>query len=438
MNPNTDIIGITIMFSQEWPHIKKFIYQIREAFPTATIVVGGEHGTALPEFSLRDCPAIDYIVKGEGELTFLQLCHQLRAGVDMGELAGVAYLKDGVLIGNTQAPRITKLDQMPWPAWDCFDPEPYFQPNFTMGISKGRNMGMIATRGCPYQCTFCSNPAMWTTRYVMRAPHDVVDEIVFNQQEYQANSIDFYDLTAIVKKSWILEFAEELKRRQVKVSWQLPSGTRSEVLDEEVIAKIAGTGLEFLVYAPESGSPRMLEMIKKKVNLKKLTASIETALRHGLVVKVNLIIGFPDEQRADIAKTLLYMMRLAFLGVDDCNVAMFSPYPGSELYDQLRKDGEIVELDDSYFENLMIQFDFTLAKTYCKSIGSLELLLYRVLSMTTFYSISYLRRPSRILRILKFVILRHSQFQPLSVFEQRIFDFISRRSLRKNDHALSA
>ncbi len=86
----------------------------------------------------------------------------------------------------------------------------------------------------------------------------------------------------------------------------------------------------------------------------------------------------------------------------------------------------------------MIQFDFTLAKTYCKSIGSLELLLYRVLSMAAFYSISYLRRPSRILRILKFVILRHSQFQPLSVCEQRIFDFLSRRSLRKNEDAVGA
>ncbi len=431
MDPSSDIVGITIMFSQEWPHIKKFITKLRKAFPKSTFVLGGEHVTAMAEFSLRDCPEIDYIVKGEGELTFLQLCYQLRKGLNVDQLGGIAFLKDGNLVENALAPRIAKVDQMPWPAWDCFNLEPYFQPNFTMGISQGRNMAMIATRGCPYQCTFCSNPTMWTTRYVMRGPKEVVDEIVHNQKVYQANSIDFYDLTAIVKKSWIIEFAEELKRREVRISWQLPSGTRSEVLDEEVISKIAQTGLHFLVYAPESGSMRVLEEIKKRVNLNKMTASIVIALRHQLVVKVNFIIGFPNEQRSDVLKTLFYIIKLAFIGVDDCNVALFSPYPGSAIYDDLRREGVIAKTDDNYFENLMTQFDFTLSQTFCKNIKSSELLVYRVFGMAAFYAISYLRKPSRILRLLKYFLSRHEPFQPRSLFEQRIFDFVTRNQNKK-------
>jgi anaerobic magnesium-protoporphyrin IX monomethyl ester cyclase len=97
---------------------------------------------------------------------------------------------------------------------------------------------------------------MWTTRYIMRSVGDVVDEIADHIKKYRVNSINFYDLTAIVKRDWILAFIAELEHRDIHITWQLPSGTRSESLDDEVIKGLARTGCEFLVYAPESGSQR--------------------------------------------------------------------------------------------------------------------------------------------------------------------------------------
>ena len=434
INKDCDIIGISTMFSQEWPHIRRYINKVRDSFPNAKIIVGGEHATAMPEFSLRDCPAIDYIIKGEGELALIQLVYNIRKGIE-DKISGVVFLKDGRYNESLLAPRLVKIENLPWPSWELLDIEPYFQPNFTMGISQGRNMPLLATRGCPYQCTFCSSPQMWTTRYVMRPASDVVDEIEYYIKKYQINSVDFYDLTAIVKKEWVMDFTNELKRRNLDITWQLPSGTRSEALDEEVISRLADTGIKFLVYAPESGSKRILKEIKKKVNLKKLTQSVSFAKKNKIITKLNFIIGFPNEKRLDILKTLLFIWKLALLKVNDCNLSIFSPYPGSEIYDELRKSSVIPEINDAYFESLITQFDFTASKSYCRDIGTIELSSYRIIGMSIFYGLSYLRCPGRLLRLIKLsriFISKTQDFEPDSMFEQRIFDYIARKSLSAN------
>ncbi len=422
----SDIIGITIMFSEEWPHVRDYINKIRQAFPEQTIIVGGEHPTAMPEYTLRDCPTIDYLVTGEGELTLLELVYRLRSGQSVHDVNGIAYLEGKKFYQKGLSPRLTEIRGIPWPAWHLIDVQAYFHPNYTMGIGYGKNMAMLATRGCPYQCTFCSNPQMWTTRYVMRPVKDVVDEIVHNIETYGANSIDFYDLTAIVKREWILDFIAELESRAVHIVWQLPSGTRSEILDEPVLKGLAKTGCGFLVYAPESGSQKTLDMIKKRVNLKNLQRSVRTALRYGIVVKINFIIGFPFETRSDIFKTLLFIWKLALIKADDCNISTFSPYPGSELFLELDKEGTFGKISDRYFENLMTQFDFTVTQTFCRHVGSAEIVLYRIFGMSLFYILSYLRRPGRLISLVK-CLFQKGPFQPKSLFEQRIYDVVARR-----------
>jgi anaerobic magnesium-protoporphyrin IX monomethyl ester cyclase len=424
IDQETDIIGVSIMFSQEWPQVRDYINRIRRAFPHATIIVGGEHPTAMSEYTLRDCPAIDYLVRGEGELTLLEVVHRLRSGKPIQDVSGVAYLAQGNFVQSPLSPRLADIKQMPWPAWHLIDVEPYFQPNFTMGISHGRNIALLATRGCPYQCTFCSNPSMWTTRYVMRSVGDVVDEIVDHITKYRVNNIDFYDLTAIVKRDWILEFIAELEHRSIRISWQLPSGTRSESLDEEVIKGLARTGCEFLVYAPESGSQHTLDMIKKRVNLQNLQKSIAIAVKNGITTKVNFIIGFPFESRGDILKTLLFVWKLALMKVHDCNISAFAPYPGSELFDELQRENAFGKIDDEYFATLMTQFDFTVTKTFCRHVRSWEILFYRVGGMMIFYVLSYLRSPGRLVRLVKSIF--QIRFQPSSLFEQRVYDLIVR------------
>jgi hypothetical protein len=115
---HTDVIGFSAMFSGEWPVVRDIITAVRERFPNALFVAGGEHVTALPEYSLRDCPAIDLIVKGEGEHTFYELLEAYREGGATGysEIGGICFLDDaGDYRNNGQLPRIRDIDSIPWP-----------------------------------------------------------------------------------------------------------------------------------------------------------------------------------------------------------------------------------------------------------------------------------------------------------------------------------
>lgn len=428
--PDVRVIGVSVMWSQNWVQNRDLINAIRKARPDATIVVGGEHVTAMPELTVRDCPAIDIAVMGEGELTFLEMIHRLVSGQDCDDLEGTCRVgADGGFVHNGVGRRVADFENLPRPAWHLCPVENYFTGMWSMGIGYGRNMIIMASRGCPYQCTFCSNPTMWTTRYLMRPATQVVDEIEWLVATYGANSIDFADLTAIVKKEWVLEFCAELARRNLKITWQLPSGTRSEALDEDTVRAIYDAGCKFLVYAPESGSQETLDRIKKKIKIANILRSMRSAVKAGHTTKACMIIGFPHERRKHIFQSMAFAAKLGVIGVDDCNISPFTPYPGSELFDELRAEGAIPEIDDAYFNSLVTQFDFVTGIAYCRNVPGWEVAIYRFAGMVTFYALSYLCHPSRIWRVLKGVAT--GSFQPRSLAEQRICDHFGRKKLER-------
>jgi len=419
-----DMVAVSAMFSQDWPHVRRIVDDLTEAFPGIPVIVGGEHATAAATHILESCPNVTFIGRGEGEDTIVDVADWCDGRRAAAEISGITRRDEqGAIVTNPNRARMTKLEDLPRPAWDLFDMETYLADGETWGVERGRSMPILATRGCPYRCTFCSSPQMWTTRYVMRPAADVVDEIAGYIKTYKADNIDFYDLTAVVRKSWILEFCAEVERRGLTFTYQLPSGTRSEALDDEVLDAMVRTGCRNVVYAPESGSARTLETIKKKVDLEKLTRSVRAAVDRGVCVKVNLIIGFPKETRSDVYKTMLYAWRLALLGIEDAGVYLFSPYPGTELYEYLRSTGKIPEMSEEYFASLLSYTDISAGSAYCENIPARELGLYRTLAMAVFYGLSYLRRPGRLLRTIRG--LRNGDAS--SVFESRLAGILKER-----------
>jgi anaerobic magnesium-protoporphyrin IX monomethyl ester cyclase len=377
---------------------------------------------------LRSCPAVTHVAVGEGEETIVEWAEWLDGRRQLEEVGGIQYLDcNGELKSTPTRQRIREVDALPWPAWHLFDLEPYFAIGEGHGVERGRSMPLVATRGCPYQCTFCSSPFMWTTRYVMRAIPDVVDEIEQYMNTYRADNIDFFDLTAIIKKEWIMSFCAEIKRRGLKLTWQLPSGTRSEVMDAEVMEAMASAGCMNVTYAPESGSPRTLKEIKKKVKLPRLFESILHAKHNGIFVKCNLIIGFPRETRWDMLQTVWVAIRFAILGVDDAGIYAYSPYPGSELYQYLRSTGAIPQMDRNYFTSLMTFMDLKQSSNYCENVGEWQISAYRLIGMCAFYGLSYLLRPARIFRTIR----NYRAHKSDTVFEERLFAFLRRKKLEK-------
>src|SRR5690606_26627969 len=137
------------------------------------------------------------------------------------------------------------------------------------GVHRGRSMQVLGTRGCPYQCTFCSAPQMWTTRYVAREPEDVVEEIRGYVEEFGVENVNFVDLTAATNRRWTLGFCDALDRSGLDITWQLPVGTRVEAIDREVLQRLWDTGCRNITFAPESGSPRLLDVMNKRIKLER-------------------------------------------------------------------------------------------------------------------------------------------------------------------------
>lgn len=397
VDPQSEVVGVSCMFSHDWPECQRVIAAIRRAVPDALIVAGGEHVTAVPEDSLDDCPEVDLVVVGEGEETLAELVALGGDADRLPEVHGLVLRRPGGGYAHTPPrARNRAIDEIPLPAWDRLPLENYLDAGYGFGVHRGRSLPVLASRGCPYQCTFCSNPVMWTTRYVTRSPALLLAEIKAGMARYGTTNVDFYDLTMIVRKSWIVEFCNLVIADGARFTWQLPSGTRSEALDDEVLPLLYAAGCRNLTYAPESGSPEVLRRIKKKVDLDRMKASISSGVAVGINCNANIIIGFPDETRAEVRETLRFIVDLALIGLHDVSLAAFSPYPGSELFEELRAAGQIPDLDDDYFRSLSY-VDLSLTPSYSPHFGSRELRAYRAAGLLLFFAVSFARRPWRLL-----------------------------------------
>ncbi len=429
----TDVIGLSCMFSQDWPYTQKIVEAIRQKFPAALIVAGGEHITALPLVTLETCPEINVCVLGEGEEAIVDIANCVADGSDIGLLPGIALRRDGKAIQTAPRARLKDIDAVPLPAWDLTPIRNYLDHNLGYGVDLGRSMPILATRGCPYQCTFCSNPTMWTTRWFARNPAAVLDEIQYYIDHFNATNIDFYDLTAIVKKKWIITFCEMIEQRGMKFTWQLPSGTRSEAIDAEVCRALYHAGCRNMTYAPESGSPAVLKRIKKKVNLDNLMASMRGAIKEGMNVKTNIIIGFPDETRREAWQTVAFVARMALAGVHDVSVSMFSPYPGSELFNDIRKLGKLPQLDEEYFISLASYTDVTTTVGWCEHLSSRELGMLRVTALLAFYALQWATRPWRALGTVYNIVANRQ----VSRLDKSLQDFLKRHTAGKKMYPTS-
>ena len=427
----SDIIGLSSMFSNSWSFEWRLIEAIRLEFPDARIIVGGEHATACPDYILSTCRDVDVVAMGEGEETMVDLVNNIRTGSPLARVPGIAF-RDGDVIHTTQRrKRIGDIDSIPMPAWNLVPLENYMSRGLGHGSMHVRNMPLMATRGCPFQCTFCSSPQMWTTKWSARKASLVVDEMEAQLKAYKAENFDLYDLTAIIRKDWIVEFTNELIRRNLPVTYQLPSGTRSEAIDEEVVDLLYRSGCRNMNYAPESGSPNTLEAIKKKVKLPRLLHSLQAASKRGLSVMVNIIL-FPRDTPSDVLKTFKFMVQCAFYGADDITFVPFVPYPGTELHAELVASGALPELSETYFISLLTHSDISRGTSHNPNFSERQVHYIRILFLASFYFLSYLFRPHRILSS----ALNISRNKPRTKGEKTIIQFAQRfLTIRALNHA---
>jgi len=378
-------LGISIVFTHEWPAVAYLISLIKDQRPDLTIICGGEHITSMPEFSLATSEA-DVLVLGEGEETLVDLLNAYASGGPLADIPGLVYRDADRIVTNARRARRTDLDNIPWPAWQRFDFHAYSEHGFVGGMDvPDVSIPVLASRGCPYQCTFCSSPNMWTTRWNAREPKLVVDEIEHYMREYGARNFPFQDLTAIIKKDWIVEICHEIINRGLEIKWQLPTGTRSEVIDEEVARLLHRSGQIAMTYAPESGSERTRTYIKKKVKAENMLKSIGDCAKADLNIVSNVIIGFPHETDEFVAENIPFARQMKEAGCEDLAVVYYMALPGTEIFHSLFDAGK-VRIDGVYFRHILQGVSLWPNLLFNDGrIGKLKLLYWKLRISLAFY-----------------------------------------------------
>jgi radical SAM superfamily enzyme YgiQ (UPF0313 family) len=410
IDPGAELVGVSCMFSVEWPYDRQTIAAVRAALPGVPVVVGGEHATACADYIVETCKDVDYCVLGEGEATIVELCRALQEGSDPRQVPGLCLRgEDGRAQRTGPRKRIRDIDDLPEPDWSLFNIPAYIENDLTWGVDLGgTSMPILASRGCPHRCAFCSSAQMWSTYWRPRDPARVIAEMKKYHRQYGAQAFNFYDLTPLVSKRWMKSFAEALIEENLGFTWQMSSGTRSEAIDDEMARLLMASGCRNLNLAPESGSPALLERFHKQIDLASVMAAIRCASRAGLRVKVNIIYGFPDETWGEALRTLLLIPRLALAGASDLGAFFYVLIPGSEIFDKLRAAGK-VELDEEYFRKLMAFTDPGNHICFAEHFSSRQLGALTMSSMALFYGLSYLLRPWRGLRFLEHILSGRSQ-----------------------------
>jgi anaerobic magnesium-protoporphyrin IX monomethyl ester cyclase len=388
---DTKLIGISVIFTHEWPAAIQLVNAIKKRHPDVPIVLGGEHITSMPEFCLRTSAA-DYLVLGEGEETVVQLVHALDHGGELDKIDGLVFRAGDEILVNPRRNRTLEIDDIARPAWHLIDLDTYHANRWMGGMyTSTKSVPILATRGCPYQCTYCSSPNMWTPRWIPRDPAQVADEIQYYVEHLGARNFPFQDLTAIIRREWIVDFCNELLERDLDITWQLPSGTRSEAIDEEVADLLRRTGMINMAYAPESGSEETRQLVKKKMHTERLFESIRAAVKSDLNVSVFIVVGFPHDKPAHLRQNLPFLDRLAEAGITDIAVAFYMALPGTQIFDSLYDSGKI-HIDLAYFRHILASTSLWSTSTYCEEMSNTELTLWKLRLFRRFYS----RRRARV------------------------------------------
>jgi anaerobic magnesium-protoporphyrin IX monomethyl ester cyclase len=311
---------------------------VREKLPHVTTVVGGPHVSAVPEATLNAFPQFDYGISGEGEIAFFGLLDALASGTPVRDLLGVVSrdAPDDVH-ASCRAPYIDDLDSLPFPAWDVLGD--VFPHRFGPSIFNYRTTPvatLVTSRGCPFSCTFCDR----STSGKLGRYHSVeyVMEMCRMLAARGARHVIFYDDLFTVKKKRVIELCEAMVREKLPFTWSCNS--HPNLLDLATMKLMKRAGCWQIAYGVESGSQRVLNVVKHEVKLPRLRETLRMTREAGIRAKGYLMIGHPTENLESLEETRSF---LEDVDLDVAQVTKFTPYPGTPAYPTIHNYGAFTE-----------------------------------------------------------------------------------------------
>ena len=344
---DTDIIGVSVPFSHLAPIAHRLCENIKKQYPDTLLIMGGVYPSTQPELAITS--AADYIIVGEGERPLADIA----AGRPPNSIAGVYPCRSRSHASFNSSEVENRLDNLPFPD----DKIPMMDRYFT--ISQRRNRGRTATlvtsRGCPYDCEFCSIHPVCGKKWRARSAGHVLEEIAYFVRRYRVGLFEIEDDNFTLDKKRLVEILEgivKLNEKHPGFRWKTPNGVRIDTLDSDIIRLIKRSNCRQLALALEHGDPEMLKLMNKRLDLEKAFSIIKQVVENNVAIKLFVITGYPGERDRNFKKGLEFLKRIKELDGDIfLAVSMAQVYPGTRLYQRCVKEGRI---KDKAFANYLI------------------------------------------------------------------------------------
>ncbi|MGA3059321.1 MAG: radical SAM protein [Candidatus Bathyarchaeia archaeon] len=344
---NSDVVVIEIPFSGWSKTAFEVVSAVKVVNRKIVVVLIGQHPSARPEDCLLNSD-VDFVVIGEPENTVSELIDALELRKkDFMEIDGLGFRKNGKPVFTGKRGIIEDMDSLPFPARHLLPMKLYYEAvkesPLRGEISKPWTI-VTTSRGCPYNCVFCSNCIVWGRKWRARTPKNVVDELEQVVKTYGIKQIDFYDENMTLDKNRVADICDLIVQRCLKIEWFTPNGVRADTLDEPLLRKMKRAGCKKIRVAPESGVQRIVnEVIGKNLDLKTVERAVVTCKKVGIKVGCFFVIGLIGETKADIEETIKFAYKLKRLGADSFIFSIAMPLYGTAFYEQAKQGGFLRE-----------------------------------------------------------------------------------------------
>lgn len=335
---NPDAVGVSCLFSNRAEEVLKICEIVKEVSPDIHVFLGGQHPSGMPGLILNK--SIDYLLIGESDHTLIDLLNKINNNEDLKEVEGLVLEENDTII-RTQKKNYPRVEDLPYPAWHLFNLEKYWNIGMSdYEINDGKIkkfMVMITSRGCPHDCYFCTSTLSSGRVFRERTIDDVISEIKLYKEKYNIEEVQFWDDNFFVNKSRLKRLLRELIKEFPGMSFETPSGSEVNALDDEVIELLAKAGFYKIFLAIESPNEDIQKAsVDKKVKVDRVPSVVKKIQEVGMIAEGSFMVGFPNETKKHIDNTFKVATKF---GLDRISFAIVNPLPGTGLYNECKEKG---------------------------------------------------------------------------------------------------
>lgn len=332
-----DIVGVSVPFTLSLKPALHIINACKKLFPKACIVSGGAHASLCPEDLIEEC---DYVVIGDGERPMARIIHSYQSNSKKRDIPGTAISEKGRMIIMP----LGKIDHgtMGSPDWDGFDLRPFFT-SWVFGEDK-KGFSVFTSKGCPYNCTYCSNHILTDRKVAYRDLNEVIAEIQWFQKKYSINLFNIADEVFTLDRDRVFKFCDMLDDKKINIEWTFQ--TRANLIkDKDILLRVKKSGARAVSMGIESGNAGVLRL-NKHISLEEIEGSVRAVKNAGLLVYGGFIIGFPEDTIDTVWDTITLPDKL---DIDSPGFQLMVPYPKTMVREKAFKEGGILTNDFSEY-----------------------------------------------------------------------------------------